>query len=187
MVICQEHSHIDTYWTGQLAGWHMFCSNESWKRFNSLPKPSMFVSLLPQWRYIDEFVPAGSELFIHFLFVRILGAPFFSFFFLQVRSWTVPPAHIQTSLKGRNIEQLEWMKHRCEWNINLVLGDGLAALTSACESRLALDQMKTESSILYVPLITTHIKMFPTPAHITLHWVSGWIHGGDLICIDFPF
>lgn len=50
-----------------------------------------------------------------------------------------------------------------------MLGDGLAALTSACESRLALDQIMTESSPLYVPLITSiHLyakyKMFRAPA-----------------------
>lgn len=36
------------------------------------------------------------------------------------------------------------MKHLCQWNINIMLGDGLAALTSACESWLALDEMMTE-------------------------------------------
>lgn len=46
-----------------------------------------------------------------------------------------------------------------------MLGDGLAVLTSACESRLALNQMMTESLPLYVPLITSitstpSIKMF---------------------------
>ena len=36
-----------------------------------------------------------------------------------------------------------------------MLGDGLAAFTSACVSRLALDQMMTESLPLYVLLITS--------------------------------
>lgn len=93
-------------------------------------------------------------------------------------------------IKGRNIEQLEWMKHLRQWNINLIQGDGLAVLTSVCESRLALDQMMTES--LSVPLITSiHIYFEYTnvPNISSLHFIEclcestgeTWSH------IDFPF
>lgn len=56
-----------------------------------------------------------------------------------------------------------------------MLGDGLAALTSACESRLALDQMMTESSSFYVPLITSiHIyaEYKNVPNSSSLHYID---------------
>lgn len=72
-----------------------------------------------------------------------------------------------------------------------MLGDGLVALTSACESRLALDQIMTEPLPLYVPLIislsTLRIKMFRTPPpSITLSVSVNPRERSDPVLI-FPF
>lgn len=103
--------------------------------------------------------------------------------------WALPPAHVQASLKNRNTERLEWMKHLCQWNINPMLGDGLSSLTLACESWMALDQIMTASLpfclAYYLPSKSTvgikcsKHQLFP------LNRLSLRIHGRDLIPYRF--
>lgn len=47
---------------------------------------------------------------------KIVDSSYFSSFtfFLFLGTCVESPAHVQQSFKGRNTEQLEWMKHLCQ-------------------------------------------------------------------------
>lgn len=90
-----------------------------------------------------------SELSVHGLFVGVVSQTREQFPLLWVKSWEAPPAHIQTSLKKQEYRAAGEDEASASVNINLMLGDGLSALTS--ESRATWYEIMKENSTHSVP------------------------------------